>query len=59
MDNGKFSIIPMSQVPTGVAILPAVWQMKLKQDIKKKDTKKWKVRLNIDLSGMEKIIQYE
>ena len=34
MENGKYSIIPKSQVPTGATILPAVWKMKRRQGIK-------------------------
>ena len=34
MENGKYSIIPKSQVPTGATILPAVWKMKRWQGIK-------------------------
>jgi hypothetical protein len=54
MDNGNFSIIPKIQVPKGEKILPTVWQMKKKRDIKTRKIKKYKARLNIDGSRMEK-----
>ena len=47
MDNESYSIIPKSQVPNGVTILPAVWKMKCKQDREKRDIKRWKALLNI------------
>jgi hypothetical protein len=33
-DNGNFSLIHRSKVPKDKTILPTVWQMKRKQDIK-------------------------
>lgn len=33
-ESGNFSIILMSKVPNGQIILPAVWKMRCKQDIK-------------------------
>jgi hypothetical protein len=58
MENGNFSIIPRSSVPKGEKILPTVWQMKQKQNIKSRQIKKYKVGLNIDGSRMEKGIHY-
>jgi hypothetical protein len=52
--NKNFSIIHRSSVPEGATILPTVWQMKRKRDIKTRKVKKWKARLNIDGSRMEK-----
>ena len=40
MDNGNYYITPKSKVPTGSTILPEVWQMKRKQEIKTRDIKK-------------------
>jgi hypothetical protein len=54
MGNNNFSIIPRSEVPKGGKILPTVWQMKRKRDIKTRKIKKYKARLNIDGSRMEK-----
>jgi hypothetical protein len=58
MGNKNFSIIPRSEVPKGEKILPTVWQMKRKRDIKTQKIKKYKARLNIDGSRMEKGIHY-
>jgi Reverse transcriptase (RNA-dependent DNA polymerase) len=52
MKNGNFTVIPRSQVPKGKLILPAVWQMKRKRDIKTQEVKKWKARLNFDGARM-------
>ena len=59
MDNGNFSIIKISKVPKGKTILPAVWQMKRKRDIRTRKVKKYKARLNIDGSRMQKGIHYD
>ena len=59
MDNGNFSIVHVSQVPKDKTILPAVWQMKRKRDIKTRKVKKYKARLNIDGSRMQKGIHYD
>ncbi len=58
IDNGNFTIIPRSSVPKGEKILPTVWQMKRKRDIRTREIKKYKARLNIDGSRMEKGIHY-
>jgi hypothetical protein len=50
--NGNFSLIRRKDVPKGRIILPAVWQMKRKRDIKTQQVKKYKARLNIDGSKM-------
>ena len=52
--NGNYSIIPKSQVSMGATILPAVCQMKQNRDIKTRDIKKYKARLNIDGSMIKK-----
>ena len=59
MDNGNFSIVERSSVPVGEAIMPTVWQMKRKRDIKTRVVKKWKARLNLDGSKMVKGTDYE
>ena len=59
MDNGNFTIVHKSEVPKGKTILPAVWQMKRKRDIKTRQVKKYKARLNIDGSRMQKGIHYD
>ena len=58
MENGNFSIIPKILVPKWEKILPTVWQMKRKRDIKTRQIKKYKARLHIDGSRMEKGIHY-
>jgi hypothetical protein len=58
MENGNFSIILKILVPLGEKILPTVWQMKRKRDIKTRQIKKYKARLNIDGSRMEKGVHY-
>ena len=56
--NGNFSIIPRHEVPKGRSVLPAVWQMKRKRDIRTRQIKKYKARLNIDGSRMRAGIDY-
>ena len=53
MANGNFSLVKRSSVPKGKAILPAVWQMKRKRDIRTRQIKKHKAHLNIDGSRMK------
>ena len=50
--NGNFSIMKRSEVPEGATVLPAVWQMRRKRDIRTRQVKKYKARLNIDGSRM-------
>jgi hypothetical protein len=59
MKNGNFSVVPRSQVPKGKLVLPAVWQMKRKRDIKTRQIKRWKARLNIDGSRMKQGEHYD
>ena len=46
-ENGNFSLIHKSKIPKGRSILPSVWQMKRKRDIRSRKIKKYKARLNI------------
>ena len=57
--DGNFSIIHRSQIPKGEKIFPGVWQMRRKRDIKTREIKKHKARLNFDGSRMEKGIHYD
>lgn len=57
-ENGNFSAIHRSKLPKGATVLPAVWQMKRKRDIRTRKVKKWKARLNIDGSRMQKGVHY-
>ena len=59
MDNNNFTIVHKDSVPKNGIILPAVWQMKRKRDIKSQQVKKYKARLNIDGSKMVKGIHYD
>ena len=59
MRNKNFSIVHIDDVPRDKVILPAVWQMKRKRDIKSRKIKKYKARLNIDGSKMVKGIHYD
>ena len=52
-ENGNFTIIHKSEVPAGNVILPAVWQMRRRRDVKSGAIKKYKARLNIDGSRMK------
>jgi hypothetical protein len=53
LNNGNFTIHHRSKVSEGATILPAVWQMKRKRDIRTREIKKYKARLNIDGSRMK------
>ena len=57
--NGNFSITHRSKVPKNATILPTVWQMKRKRNIRTRQAKKYKARLNIDGSHMKKGIHYD
>ena len=57
--NGNFTIIHRSKLPKGATLLPAVWQMKRKRDIRTRKVKKYKARLNIDGSRMQKGKHYD
>ena len=53
-ENENFEIVSRASVPKNATILPAVWHMKRKRDIKTGTIKKYKARLNIDGSRMTK-----
>ena len=57
--NGNFSIVERKLIPKGKTILNAVWQMRRKRDIKTREIKKYKARLNIDGSKMKRGIDYD
>jgi hypothetical protein len=57
--NSNFTITHWSQVPKKATILPTVWQMKQKRNIRTRQVKKYKARLNIDGSHMKKGIHYD
>ena len=45
--RGHWKIIPISEVPNGTKILPAVWAMRRKRKILTREVYKWKARLNV------------
>ena len=57
--NGNFSIVERKTIPKDKTILSAVWQMRRKRDIKTREIKKYKARLNIDGSKMTKGKDYD
>ena len=59
MEDGNYSIIHRSLVPRDKSVLPAVWAMKRKRDIRTGEVKKWKARLNIDGSRMKHGVHYD
>jgi hypothetical protein len=59
LNNGNFSLIKRKDVPKDRIILPTVWQMKRKRDIKTQQIKKYKARLNIDGSRMKQGEHYD
>ena len=59
MHNGNFTMVRQIDVPKDKTILPAVWQMKWKRDIKTCEVKKYKAQLNIDGSRMKYSIHYD
>ena len=52
IDNGNFSIIPRSKVPTGFRVFPGAWTLVCKWDILAREIKKHKARLAFDGSRM-------
>ena len=59
MEGENFSIIHKAHVPRSATVLPTVWKMRRKRDIKTGTIKKYKARLNIDGSRMQKGIHYD
>ena len=59
MANGNYTIVHIKEVPKGKTILPAVWQMRRKRDIKTRLIKKHTARLNIDGSKMKEGLHYD
>jgi Reverse transcriptase (RNA-dependent DNA polymerase) len=59
IDNGNFVVVKRSTVLKDEPVMPTMWQMKRKRDIKMREVKKWKARLNIDGSKMVQGVHYE
>ena len=53
INNGDLSVIRIYQIPEGRTILPGVWQMKRKRDIKTHKIENCNPRLNVDRSMMK------
>jgi hypothetical protein len=47
IENKNWELIPRDKVPKGTTILPSVWSMKRKRDIKTQQVYKHKARLNV------------
>ena len=58
-NNGNFSVMLRSKVPKDKTILLTVWQMRRKRDIKTREVKKYKARLNIDGARMKPGVDYD
>ena len=59
MANDNYSIILRSEIPQGHKVLPAIWSMKQKRDLRTGEVESWKARLNLDGSKMRKGIHYD
>ena len=57
--NDNFGLILKTSLPKNAQILPAVWQMRRKRDIRTGAIKKYKARLNLDGSKMIKGRDYD
>ena len=47
IDHKHWRLIHISEVPEDQKVLPSVWSMKRKRDIKTQEVRKWKARLNV------------
>ena len=56
---GVYEIIRKDKVPEGATVLPAVWQLRRKRDVRTGEIKKYKARCNIDGSRMIKGEHFE
>ena len=59
IDNGNFSVIPRSKVPTGFRVFPGVWMLVCKRDILTREIKKYKACLAFDGSRMREGEDYD
>ena len=59
IDNGNFSVIPRSIVPTGFLVFPGVWMLVHKRDILTRGIKKYKACLAFDGSRMREGEDYD
>jgi len=59
VSTGLYTITKRSEVPEGATVLPAVWQLRRKRDVRTGRIKKHKARCNIDGSRMRYGEHYE
>ena len=59
LNTGVYALQLKSKLPKDATVLPVVWQLKRKRDIKTRVIKKYKARLNIDGSRMQKGKHYD
>ena len=59
IDNGNFSVIPQSKVPSGFREFPGVWMLVHKRDIFTREIKKYKACLAFDGSKMREGEDYD
>ena len=54
-----WAMVPLSSVPEGDRVLPAIWEMRCKRDIQTQKIYKWKSRLNVDGNCQRPGIDYD
>jgi Reverse transcriptase (RNA-dependent DNA polymerase) len=59
VQGGVYTIVRRSELPEGATVLPAVWQLRRKRDVRTGKVKKYKARNNIDGSRMQEGVHYE
>ena len=59
IDNGYFSVIARSKVPTEFRVFPGVWMLVHKRDILTREIKKYKARIAFDGSRMQEGEDYD
>jgi hypothetical protein len=57
--GGVYTIVKRSDLPEGAIVLPAVWQLRRKRDVRTGKVKKYKARNNIDGSRMKAGVHYD
>lgn len=56
--HNNFSVVHKSKVPQGTTVLPSVWQLRRKRQIKTDEIKRHKARINVDGSRMIHNVHY-
>ena len=57
--DNTFTLTHISEIPQDATILPSVWALRRKRDLKTQQIKRWKARLNVDGSKMIKGVHYD